>query len=380
MELNSDFDISLLHTMVGGLSSLDTPKLYIKSLDEAYSFLKSYGFDLHNPHDEKKLWYYHRRALVLLREKLLDPQEEIPFELADQKQLKDIRNLLLYASNDCVAGSKEKELQKWSCALLRVIHVFVHSENDLFSFFSEDIQNQILSPIQACVFHEGDKVIFKHPFSSEEITLKHFETKPFKTSASSVIKMLSKSDVVALKVLDKLGVRFITENLVDAFRLSLFLAERNIINFAHVIPDQSSNNLYPLNLFVESVKSYLNDRDSMLQLSHSADFEKELYKKWGEQKDKAILIRKENSFSDSEYRFIKFICRKLITINNSKGPFSFFYPFEIQIMDHNTYLKNQTGTSQHDLYKEKQRQAARKRVFPDLYDNANSSSKEKKSV
>lgn len=366
MALNWDFDISLLHTMVGGESSLDAPKLYIKTLDEAYGFLKSYGYDLHDPNQEKKLWYYHRRALVLLREKILDVDESIPSLIEDPKQLKDLRFLLLWASSD---QPENKELQRWSCALLRVMHVFVHSENDLFSFFSEEIQNQILSPIQACVVHEVDKIFLRHPFSSDEISLKHFETKPIKTSASSVIKMLSKADVVALKVLDKLGVRFITENVVDSFRVALFLAERNLINFAHVIPDQSSNNLYPLNLFIETVRENLS-AGGLSSIPNTKEFEQKLLDKWHNEQAKAVLIRKENTFSDSRYRFIKFICRKLITIQNDKTHnFSFFYPFEIQILDYDTHASNQQGSSNHANYKERQRQAARQRVFPDLYSN-----------
>jgi uncharacterized protein (TIGR04562 family) len=368
MEFNWDFDTSLLQTMVGGVSSLNAPKLFIKTLDEAYAFLKSYGFDLHNPDQEKKLWYYHRRSLVLLREKILDSEEVIPSQIEDPKKLKDLRNLLLWASTD---QEELKDLRRWSCALLRVMHVFVHSEHDLFSFFAEEIQNQILSPIQACVSHESDKVSLKHPFSSDEVVLKGFETKPFKASSSSVIKMLAKQDVVALTVLDKLGVRFITETLTDAFRVALFLAERNIINFAHVMPDQSSNNLYPLNLFIEQIKELLPAQDWGMVINKK-DFDAALREKWNLQRKNAILLRKENSFSDSGYKFIKFICRKLINIEiDSKNKFKFFYPFEVQIVDIETHIKNQIGSSSHESYKEKQRQAARKRVFPDLYSDEN---------
>jgi uncharacterized protein (TIGR04562 family) len=364
MHFNLDFDTSLLQTIVGGTSSLNAPKLFIKTLDEAYAFLKSYGFDLHDPNQEKKLWYYHRRALVLLREKILDPVEIIPSQIEDPKKLKDLRNLLLWASTD---QEEMKDLRSWSCALLRVMHVFVHSENDLFSFFSEEIQNQILSPIQACVSHESDKVSLKHPFSSEEVILKGFETKPFKGSSSSVIKMLAKPDVVALTVLDKLGVRFITESLTDAFRVALFLAERNIINFAHVMPDQSSNNLYPLNLFIERINELLPSQDWGAEIDKK-DFDAGLREKWSQQSKSAVLLRKENSFSDSEYRFIKFICRKLINIEiDAKNKFKFFYPFEVQIVDIETHIKNQAGSSSHETYKEKQRQAARRRIFSDLY-------------
>ena len=49
----------------------------------------------------------------------------------------------------------------------------------------------------------------------------------------------------------------------------------------------------------------------------------------------------------------------------SARPFRFFYPYEIQIMDNATFLKNQSGPMAHDAYKSRQRIKARERVFGD---------------
>ena len=76
------------------------------------------------------------------------------------------------------------------------------------------------------------------------------------------------------------------------------------------------------------------------------------------------IIKKENVFSGSDYKFIKFICRKLIRItSNEQTQFKFFYLFEVQIMDHQAYLKIQSGPSEHHAYKERQKTAARNRIF-----------------
>jgi uncharacterized protein (TIGR04562 family) len=356
---NFDYDVSILKTMVGGESSLDSPSLYIENLEEAYSFLKSYGFDLHDPIQEKRLWYFHMRALSFLRERILDKEEEIPEIIADPKQLKDVRNLLVWASQKVPS-----DLKRWSCAVLRVAHVFVHAENDLFSFYAEEVQKQILGPIQACVIHEADKTVLRHPFSPDEIKLKSFEVKPFKTTSSEVLKMLAKPEVVALKVLDKIGVRFVTETLFDAFQVALFLADRHLVNFAHVIPDQSSNNLYPLNEFFETLKE-LCDLQELGNPVNFTTMNQRMLERWEYQTGVGGLVRKENAFSGSDYRFIKFICRKLINVKGEGGKtFNFFYPFEVQIVDQETFAKNQSGPSSHALYKERQRQAARERLFP----------------
>lgn len=358
MSLNWEFDNHVLRTMIGGASVLDAPRLYIKTLEEAYSFVKSYGFDLHSEADVKKLWYFHRRAVVLIQDRLLKNGETIPEGLTDQKQLGDIRELLLFASS-----TDDLIKQKWACALLRVMHVFVHSEHDLFSFFAGEIQKQILEPIQACISHEVDKTTFKHPFSNEEIFLKSFEVKPFKTSSSAVVKMLAKPDFVALKVLDKVGVRFVTENLFDAFRVALMLAERNLVNFAHVMPDQSSNNLFPLEVFIEALKEVMTKKRMIIPEEVNALLAEKVKRMPGS----FPLIRKENTFSGNDYRFIKFICRKLVTVPVANSqPFSFFYPFEVQIVDYESHLRNEAGESSHAQYKERQLQAARSRVLRDL--------------
>jgi uncharacterized protein (TIGR04562 family) len=84
-------------------------------------------------------------------------------------------------------------------------------------------------------------------------------------------------------------------------------------------------------------------------------------------KDDPEFFRKENAFSGDDYRFIKFISRKLIRIQipGQKEAFSFFFPFEVQIVDQESVERIHSGPSDHHAYKERQRQAARKRLFPE---------------
>ena len=92
------FDSSILNSVVGGKSAIDIPKLNIHSLEAASAFINSYGFDLSKSTDVEKLWYYHRRALVLMLEKLGFKDSELPEIFLDRRQLGDIRQLLIYAS------------------------------------------------------------------------------------------------------------------------------------------------------------------------------------------------------------------------------------------------------------------------------------------
>lgn len=357
------FDSSILSSVVGGHSAIDIPKLNIHTLDAASSFLLSYGFDINSTTDVEKLSYYHRRALVLMIEKLGFKDTEIPDLFRDLKQLGDVRNLLIYASTQ---DPDQKDLQRWACAIIRCMHVFVHAENDLFSSFSEEIQSQILSPFQDCIIHDGNthRTFLKDPTGAlDPIELLGFEVKPFKTSSSTVIKLLAKPDALAMKIFDKLGVRFITRNLFDTFQVVRFLIKENVISFPHIMPDQSSNNLYPVDAFMEVCDELAQRLDTLDEKTIQEVFDRKL----ADLGDNVKFLRKENFFSGADYRFIKFISRKLIHIKpqGGKEAFSFFYPFEVQIMDQSAHQKILSGPSEHEAYKERQRMAARKRLFPE---------------
>jgi uncharacterized protein (TIGR04562 family) len=360
MPKNFFFNEDLLTTVAGGRSAIDLRRLDLQSIEDADAFLECYGFDWQNENHQKTLWQIHRRAIVLLEERL-GFSGQIPEKLRDQKSIEDLRVILTLASGQ----GGPPELQRWACSILRVMHVFVHAEHDLFSSFGEMIQNQILGPIQNSIFHDGSSgQSFLCKSSSgigatESIPLVKFEVKPFKTSSSTVIKLLARSDALAMNVFDRLGVRFITESMYDAFRVMRFLIQSNVIAFPHVIPDQSSNNIFPVDLFCEQAK-VLGELDQL----NDAAFEQALT----QNEHRLKWVRKENEFSASSYKFIKFIARKLIRIDSpeKQNPVRFFFPFEVQIMDKNNYEKVLHGPSMHKDYKERQREAARKRVAPEL--------------
>lgn len=365
-----DFDATTLTSVTGGKSVIDLPRLHIQTESQATAFIEAYGFRLDAPKDVDKIWYFYRRALVLIQERLGFSLELIPEILHDRKNFDDPRKLLLWASS---VNPAEKELQRWSCAILRAIHVFVHAENDLFSSFSEVIQKQILTPIQERIVTVGTtgttylKVkdqIEGQKSGEDEIGLAGFVIKPFKTSASTVIKLLAKPDALALSVFDKLGVRFVTHSIFDTFRVVRFLMEHNLVSFPHIMPDQSSNTIYPADLFCQICAELVVKRSDWSE----AELEGEFRNRLEENKEQIQWLRKSNSFSDQDYRFLKFIARKLIRVpvGDGKEEFSFFFPYEVQILDQESFEKIQSGPSEHLQYKDRQRTAARKRLLPDV--------------
>lgn len=362
--------------MVGGVSAIDIRRLNVRNEKEAKLFIQAYGYDLEQAEHRDTLWTIHRRAVALIEEQIVEPGEVMPVEIADPGKLGDLTNLLMIASS---RKKEDRELQRWACAVLRVMHVYVHLRNDLFSAFRDEIQTQILKPLQDAIVEDdiAGSFVLGPNSPGGGVQLHKFEIKPFKTTASSVIKLLARPERVALTLLDKLGVRFVTRSLYDSFKAVRFLVEHHLVSYPHIIPDQSANTLYPINLFLE-VMGELEKKEKETGARISNDEVRELLKERLESApDRAKYQEKMNQFSGPEYRFLKFINRKLITVPIGDGEhtraFRFFYPFEIQIMDQETYTRNMTGPMAHDEYKNRQRVRARERVMGDHlrdeYDN-----------
>ena len=357
------FDPSSLSVVAGGASALDRPSLHIHNLEEAESFIKSYGYQINLPEDLTRLWYFHRRALVLMTERLKIDIDSIPTKIKNKEELQDIRKLLIYASQN-----ENAELQKWACAFLRCMHVFVHAESDLFSFFSEEIQKQILIPFEQSVIQDGK--LYLKSFKKEghpSVALAGFHTKPYKTSSSTVVKLLARPEAVAMKIFDKIGVRFVTTSIFDSFQVIRFLVDENLISFPQIMPDQSSNNMYPVEEFL-AVCDKLNKKHGHEQNLTAEKIDRLLKHKVKSNQNAFLgLFRKENPFSGKDFKYIKFIARKLIHVHASDPGkrFSFFYPFEVQIMNDSAYNETQSGESRHSAYKDRQIDAAIKRLFPD---------------
>ncbi|MES2964123.1 MAG: TIGR04552 family protein [Bdellovibrionota bacterium] len=361
------YDRQVLDCVIGGVSTIDIRMLHIQSEEEAVLFVQAYGYDLSNPDHLEQLWATHRRAVSLIEEQLLEPGEQIPNELRDPEGLGKLTNLLLAASS---RAGKDREMQRWACAILRVMHVFVHSRHDLFGAFRDEIQAQILKPLQDAIVADdiaGSMMLAPNAVGGA-IHLHKFEIKPFKTTASSVIKLLARPERVALTILDKLGVRLVTRSLYDSFRVVRYLVESNLVSFPHIMPDQSANTLFPLNLFMETMGNLEGERLKGREITQD-EIQEALARRLSEAESAqaAQYLEKPNQFSGSEYRFLKFINRKLISVPIGDGEqrraFRFFYPYEIQVMDQETYARNLMGPMAHDEYKARQRKRARDRVM-----------------
>ncbi len=351
----------MIKTIIGGYSTIDVPRLDFRSLEEGGEFLKTYGYDISIKEEDETVWQMYEQAIHILHKYILDSHERVPEVLATRAAVKDIRRLFLYAST---RDHDKNPMQLWSCAILRVMHCVAHVENDLFFNYTSEIQNQIFSPIQSKVSGDDNgKLFLGTEQSSEQIPLMKFEVKAFKEMHSMVIKTLSKPESVAMDIFDKMGVRFITATVFDAFRVIRFLRRENLVSFANVVPHQSKNTLFPTNIFMEVIEKLGAEKKNL----DSDEIDKIMLEALNQDSKRAEYKEKYNPFSDIHYKAIKFISRSLVKVKTSNGVIRFFYPYEIQIMDYQTYVQNLSGTSAHGEYKLRQRKAAHDRVLGEIY-------------
>ncbi|MCB0415378.1 MAG: TIGR04552 family protein, partial [Bdellovibrionales bacterium] len=249
MQENYRFSQQMLQALAGGLSIIDFPRLRIHNIEQAYQFIRAYGYDPSDEADLKKIWLYHSRAVTYIRSYLVREGEEIPAEVGDPNTLKEIAFLFIYASTK---DNKRYGIQYWACAVLRVMHVLAHLENDLFTKYSKDIQKQILAPFNQFVASDPIQgTLLKNIETGECIEIKKFETKSFKKSDSSITKLLAKKEAVALRILDKVGVRIVTKSVFDCYKVMRFLVDNHVINVANIIQSESLNSIYPIDSFLQ---------------------------------------------------------------------------------------------------------------------------------
>ena len=354
------FSEKLLQSVIGGVSSLDLPKLDISNFFEATSFLKSYGYDLNNEEDEKELWSIHRRAISIIRDQLLREDEALPELLTDPHKLGNPANLILYAGT---MDKKENIIQKWSCGILKVMHIISHLEHDLFNLFTGEIREKVLRPLRAHIVDDSvSGVVLGLKSSSDQIKLKKFEVKPSKSISSAVIKLLAKKEYTTLDILDHIGIRFVTRSILDCFRVVRLLLEEHIVTFPNIVADQSRNSLYPVAEFMDVINKLPDSGIDNAQVENLLDERFKMLLAL----DSESGLNNNKEFSGESFRYMKFVARNLIEIEAMNKNLHFFFPFEIQIVDYKTYLNNISGPEAHTLYKERQKVAARVRAFPFL--------------
>lgn len=332
-----------LGTILSGNSFIDYPHLQIHCLEEAESFINCYGYDL--VEDNQEIEKLRIEALGFLENTILNKEITIPQSIIDTT---DIRYLLLWASNsDC------DDRGLWSCALLRIMHSFSHCSSFYNDQYHKEIREQILSKIENHINFENEQ------FFIGDIALANYQSRPIKSRESVVTKLLHKVENVSADIFDWIGIRIITKKRLDAVKVLSYFRENNVIMFANIKPSRSRNTLLDLEWLKTNWEKF--EYEQLSQMVQKLGFPSE--------QGKPVA----NYHTTSDYHAIQFTCRQRVRIKEASGKIiSFFFPFEVQIMDEESYQESRIGDASHEKYKRRQLSAVRKRVLGALYDKLKS--------
>ncbi len=341
-----------LRSIVGGRSAIDAPHMHCHDLADAEAFLECYGFDTHRAEHLAELAELRQLAVEFIETELLD-DERIPDAVRNEE---DVRSLLVWASDRV-----STERSAWSCAILRVAHTLAHSRSYFNDKYGVEIRSQIFSRFEPHL-NMGAGAL-KLGSGEDAIELVDFEVRPAKPVFSVALKLLHKVENVAEDIFDRFGVRFITQRRFDALLVVKYLREHNVFMFANVKPSRSRNTLVDL-AWLEDLMSGL---DTEVEGGRMDDVERlELLRQAVDaQAYPAPPHSVDNPHSSASYHAVQFTCRQMIRVPDDTGQreIRFFFPFEVQILDDESYRRSRSGYAAHDLYKARQRQAVRQRVL-----------------
>lgn len=386
----------ILEVLVADSSPIDLSRLPLEDEHDAYCFVKSYGFDCQKKDDFKVIEKIRDEAVSFLQRILIDTLEPDYVKLTIPAEIRkmDILQLLL-----CASGNTRSHNQKWACAVLRIMHTLAHVVSDLSMHFFPSILDQILDPFYQHIHNDGQQMWLGKEIE-HRIPLVDFQVKAGKDRDSALLKLLHKAENVAADLFDRIGVRFVTQDRLDAVLVLHYLREFHLVAFPNVKPSRSVNTLIDINKFRRHFRDlYLQQQAGKLT---QAEFEKALrqYAQFHDnltQRQVSHLF-KRNPYTSGQYRSMQFTVRQLVSLVNplyacmdqieeqlellhpsqrehplireplehARPQYYFFFPYEIQIVDVETHQNNMQGHASHDTYKMRQLKAARKRVLGKL--------------
>jgi len=354
----TSFSWQTLRAIIGGTSALDLPRLNLGTLTDADEFLTGYGFDWTDPSHRAEVLHIRSESLTFIEEELLPPPADINREVWREE---DVRKLLLWASAN--PDGPEQSRQRWSCALLRVMHTRAHVDSHLQDTFGPQIRDQILDRFRPHL--KGDPQNLRLGDGEYSVPLVGFEMKSAKPWRSVLSKLLHKPENVAADVFDHIGVRFITPTRLDALRAVYYLRANNVVMFTNIKPTRSRNTLVDLSRLEAEMDGL--DRALADGTISPADRQAALHRA-ADRLAPMELSRAYNRFTDDTYRSIQFTSRQMVRAPTATGlrPARFFFPYEVQILDHISYERARNGRASHEVYKARQREAIRQRVLGPL--------------
>lgn len=389
------FNWETFDVVCGGKSSLDATSYLteLKDKEQVSHFLYGYGFDVSDPVENAELFGIFQEAMQFIKRYFLIEGNPEGLDLRVPNYLYGITNItdLFLAATGHTNSKLKMEEQLWAGVVLKVMHTILHTDKDLRYRYFSTIQQQIFDRFYKFTHRDEENRLFLKNEAGVSIPLYDFQTKAKKTRDSIVIKLLHKQENVAEELFDRIGVRIITYNKLDALRVIKFLHRNNVLMVNNIKPSRSQNTLVDLAKLRKGMYSLY--RDSLRNNIPEDQF----YQNVNRFIEECIPTRlgHDNRHTLEDYRAIHFTGRQLIKYRNpfmasfnevrklalkdrehpvsqallhlDTSPISrdvrFFYPFEVQITDYDSHLSNTQGEASHVEYKKSQLRSAMKRIF-----------------
>jgi len=315
-------DLERMRLILRGESVIDWRRLHFQTRDEVDQYLRLCLFEPNDPFDRAYLQRILDEAVDYLRTTF---RYGVAEEVAQPAQVQD---LFLLAS-----GVGNPRLRRIACLVLKVMHVVHHVEaRGLLhrARVAEDELSQLVTQrVDLCIAQlrrEGFPVVAA--------------AGGVKTRHSLITKLLAKKETLAAQIYDRVRYRLETADGDHVLPVLVRLCDL-LIPFNFVVPGQTQNTLVCFHKLVKDWPS-LRTLAPHLQLDLLEEEQKTA----------------QNEFSGNSYKVLNFVAEIPVrlperTVDMGDGRI-IFCMVELQLVDRETALANESGENAHPRYKKRQ--------------------------
>jgi uncharacterized protein (TIGR04552 family) len=325
-------ELEAVRLILRGDSVVDWHRLNLESADDARTLLVAHEFHPDDPEDKSRLLALRDEAIAYLRRQFDFP---IPTPVAQAT----VEELMLLASG-------KGHRQTCACAILKAMHIIHHLEGRELLFCLPMSDQEVFHLVEEKVYRVIGTML------SAGFPIVEF-VGGRKNKDSLYTKLLSKSDASASQVYDKVRFRIVTRSRDDILPVLLYLTQ-HLFPFGMVLAGESINTMFHF-------RTYCNEHPHL----------KTMVKDFQTGVDDAYTPS-DNLFSAESYRVIHFVVDLPVRLPQETmdmappsaaalGPIVFVL-CEFQILDQETEQSNEQGEASHERYKERQRQAVKRRL------------------
>lgn len=364
-----------LNAITRGVSVIDMGALALRNLVDARQFAREYGYDIEQPGVLDYLRRIQREALAFVREQFLSPAQQalLPPELEDDSQP---LQLLVLASQ---RSHRFEPSRLWACAVLKVMHGLFYIDNNLKLRHFAAIRQQVFAGLDEVIQVEGEQQYLSDGRIC--LPLVHVDRKRNKGRHSILLKLLQKPEYVAADIHDHLGVRLTLNTRIECLLALDLLRRAHLVTLTNLEISRTRNTLVDLLAAKEVFTRHRAEIDRSQGYPHALlqQMDQELA---GISQRQA---QRDNPHSAADFQSLQLTVRKMIhlpaaelgsaqerhasadSLNDgliaSSGDISFFFAYEIQLLDAASFEKSQQGAASHEAYKQRQVETARRRVL-----------------